>query len=203
MKRTLQVHIVDADGVSHAVTVEGMSRDKWAALVDKHPPRRDGEDRLWNGVTFPPALIAACTGIPRSQAETWWRDAANDSAYDVYEACLRVASPGSVDWAIERLRTNGRTFSEVKAATRLGVSRTDFLKMPADDQDFVIAMLALEGDTCPGGCGVSRSEMSNPVAYQTAKSTCIWCRQLDLARDEVQPEARSYTHITLVPKKGR
>jgi len=200
---TRTVMLVDGEGVEHPLTVTGIPRAEWAALVDRHPPRPKSDDRLWNPVTFPPALIAACTGLTVAEATEFWDGSANDQAYEVYEAALRVASPGGVDWAIERLRANGRTFSEVKAATRVGIPRSAFLEWPSDDQDYVIALLALEGDTCPGQCGASRSEMNDPTAHRVVKSTCIWCRQLEATRDEVQPEARAYTHVTLITAEGR
>ena len=56
---------VVVDGASVDIAVRQISRLAWARLRDAHPSARGG---LWDEDTFPPALIAACTGFTLEQA---------------------------------------------------------------------------------------------------------------------------------------
>jgi len=63
--------------------------------------------------------------------------------------------------------------------------------------------MALEGDRCPGGCGAAASEMNDRSAWQVVPSTCVWCRALEAARDDLPAERRSYTHLHLIRPRGK
>lgn len=80
---------------------------EYEALIDAHPPRPHEQERnaIWNGDTFPPALLAACLlqdGEPVMSADDWaqWSKSAGAVASGEYVAlvsiCMQVndRSPG-------------------------------------------------------------------------------------------------------------
>jgi hypothetical protein len=48
---------IDEDGSPVAFRLRALKRSEYRALLDDHPPVKDGAD--WNADTFPPALISA------------------------------------------------------------------------------------------------------------------------------------------------
>lgn len=195
-----RVVLTDGDGDDHVVTVTGLARDEWAKVLDAHQPRPKSTDTAWNEATFPPALIARCTGLSVALVTSWWQETPPDASDVVFEACLRQSDTGNVEWAIRRLRSNPRILLEVRAATRAGLPRGEFLQWSGEDQDFLIAWTSIENDMCPGGCGVARADMQNPTAYTAVKSKCLWCQQLELTRESIPAEDRGHTHATLISK---
>lgn len=55
------------------ITVTALLPDDFEALVDKHAPRPDTDDDVWNGKTFPRAVFLACapTEWNTAQWEEW------------------------------------------------------------------------------------------------------------------------------------
>lgn len=192
----------EGDGVEAVdVPVTGLTREAWAELVDAHPPRPKSSDRAWNEDTFPPALIAACTGAAPHSAALWWDEAPEGDAWDLFEECLRKSTPGSVEWAVARLRRNPRRRAEVEAAVRLGIPPSEFLRWPNRDQDLVIALAELEADVCPG-CGVPNAERENVAAYTTKLVRCVHCKQEHEARADIPDDSRAFVRAKLVPNEG-
>lgn len=194
-----EVTIHDDDGEPIKVIVNGVDRVTWSAILDAHPPREGTDDVRWNSVTFPPALIAACTGTPLVEARQMWEDLPQEDGDALFDECLRRSSPVLVDWAVRRLQQNPRTRAEVRAAMQLGISRTEFLTWPEDDQDYVIAAMLMEANVCPGGCGTPLDKIKDPTAYKTRSYECRQCMILDSAREMVPKDARSYVHVVLEP----
>jgi len=58
---------VDEDGSPVAFKLRALKRPEYRALLDSHPPVKDGAD--WNADTFPPALIAASCVDPAMTPE--------------------------------------------------------------------------------------------------------------------------------------
>ncbi|QZN86877.1 hypothetical protein [Cellulomonas sp. C5510] len=182
------------DGAPHDVTVRGLGRARWAALLDKHPPR-DGEDQ-WNEDTFPPALIAECTGRPLVEVTSWWDESTADAAEELLGECLRVAYPGSIEWAVRLLRRNPRRLMEVRCASRIGVSHSAFLAFPPDDQDLAMAEMQIVGDVCPG-CGVPSDAMQNPAAAEVKYRRCMHCQAKAEATAAIPEPERPFVHVYL------
>jgi|SRR5690606_31136450 len=199
---TREVRIEEADGESSKITISRLDRASWSELVAKHPPRPNSKDELWNEKTFPQALIAASTGLKPQAARTWWENAPESEANKLYTECLNYSSPGSVAWAVDRMRANSRLMAEVQAAMRAGLSHAEFLTWPDDSQDLAIALALVENDHCPGGCGAKRAEMQNPLAYKVVTSRCVWCQQLAVEKDNIPAEDRGHRHVTLLPSRG-
>lgn len=199
----LAYRITDDEGRRQKINVRRLSRKEWSSLILNHGPRAGTNDRVWNTHDFPPALIAASTGIDVATARRWWNDAPEDESNGLFETCLRLSSPGSADWAVRALSTNSRLLAEVQAAARLGIPHSTFVAWSVEDQDLAIALGLAENDRCPGGCGVTRAEMQDPTAYKVVTSRCVWCQQLNAAREEMAAEDRSHRHVTLIPNDDR
>lgn len=198
--RTRHVRIAGPDDAPLTVIIKRLDRPRWSELVAAHPPRQGTSDRLWNEVSFPPALIAASTGLTVDETRAWWEDTPELDGNDLYEACLRLSSPGTVEWAVRRLKGNSRLMAEVQASMRAGISHAQFLEWPDDSQDLAIALSIVENDRCPGGCGASRTEMQNPLAFTVGTTRCVWCQQLEVEREKIRAEDRGHRHVILLPK---
>lgn len=182
------------DGTPRDVTVRGLTRARWAQLLDKHPPR-EGEEQ-WNEDTFPPALIAECTGLPLNEVTTWWDESTADAAEELLGECLRVAYPGSIEWAVRLLRRNSRRLLEVRAAARLGLGWSAFTTLPADDQDLVMAEMQIAADVCPN-CGVPSDGMQDPTAATVAYRRCLHCQAKAEASAAIPENERGFVHVYL------
>lgn len=173
--------------------VKGLDRAQYQSLLDAHPPVAGGP---WNEVTFPPALIAECTGFPIDEATVWWNETPEPEAFAVFDECLRRSTPGSYEWATSVLLRNSRREEEVRAAMTMGIPLSVFLGWPQDDQDFALARLALDAERCPG--------CSTPVnsrhrgEYAVKRRICGSCAELEDARALIPEDQRGYTHVSLI-----
>jgi len=189
------------DGQSVDYQVTGLDRQSWSDIVSSHPPR-DTDPGVWNADTFPPALIAACTGVSRGEAKSWWDEAPMMDAEQLFTECVQMSSPGTYIWATNRLKTNSRMHAEVEAAIELGIAPSVFRAWSTDDQDYVLAAIEMRADRCPG-CNVPKADQRDPSAWTTDYSTCLHCKQRQTASEEIPDEQRSYTHVSLVPLPRR
>lgn len=179
------------------VTVRGLDRQQWRDLLEKHPPRN--ADEAFNEDTFPPALIAACTGL--AGAEQWWEESPVDAAEDLFTECLRLSNPGSWAWASRALSRDGRLAAEVALATSMGIPHSAFLAWPDRDQDLALAQHAREGDHCPG-CGVPEAAMQDPTAAEPVTRRCLHCQAKASAIENIPAEMRGFVHVFVVPSGG-
>ena len=181
------------------ITVHGLTRPQWTALLDGHPPR-DGETG-WNEDTFPPALIAACTGFPVADAATWWQESPEDAAEAVFAECLRLAVPGSWEWAKRLLARNPRRLAEVELCNHMGIAHSVFLTWVGDDQDLALAAHEVNRDHCPG-CGVPEAAMGDPEAAELVIRPCLHCQARAARLDDIPADRRGYVHVFVVPTGG-
>ena len=66
---------IDGDGTTADFTLRALKRSEYRALLDEHPPSREGAD--WDADTFPPALLAASAIDPVltvEQATEMWTE---------------------------------------------------------------------------------------------------------------------------------
>ena len=187
------------DGTGADITVTGLSRADWSVLLQEHPPR-EGEE-AWNEATFAPALIAACTGFTIGEATVFWDESPIDAAEDLFSECLRTSNPGSYEWAVRRLRRNGRLAAEVALCVQMGLPHSVFTAWSDRDQDLALASASLERDHCPG-CGAPEAAMSDPSKADVIVRTCWMCQARDAQLEAIPPEQRSHTHVMVVPAGG-
>lgn len=201
MARRTILTLADDEGVEQRLDVVGLDRLAFDRLLAEHPPRL-AEKSLWNDVTFPPALISACTGLPPTAAARYWTDGPVDETDDVLEACVELSAPGSWVWAKQRLLRDPRLRMEMRVCTRAGIPHSHFLGGPLvwtdDDQDLALAAYELEQDRCPG-CGIHTEAMKDPDAARIEQFECFWCEQLDAAREAVPTEAKNRVHSFVAP----
>lgn len=202
MTRQTLLVLTDDDGGETRLPISGLDRLAYDRLLAGHPPR-PREKSLWNEATFPPALIAACTGQSLAETELLWERGEVDEAEEILEACVRLSAPGSWEWAKRRLLRDPRLRLELRFCGKAGVSHSHFLGGPRlftdDDQDLALASLDLDLDRCPGECGVPTAAMNDPDAASVEQLTCIHCEQLEIARKSIPPEERDRVHVFVVP----
>lgn len=198
-----ELTLADDAGESLHLTVTGLDRLAFDQLVEDHAPR-PGEDLLWNDATFPPELIAACTGRSLAWAEHFWHASEVDEAEDVFEVCLRQSGPGLWTWATWRLQRDPRVRLELRLCNKAGISHSHFLGGPRvwteRDRDLALAALELDLDRCPG-CGVAREDMQDPDAAEIVQDSCVHC-ELKAHMWNAIPEAeRDRVHLMVVPAR--
>lgn len=189
----IKVDIGDGD----VIEITPLARPAFARLLDAHPAPADS-DGLW-AETFPPALIAACTGFTVEEATEWWDETTSDSALILFEECHRACYPGSYDAAVHVLRTNERRLLEVRAAMRAGISYDAFMEWSPRSQDMALAFMTIEADVC-AGCGVPKGDVMDRGAWKPDVYACVHCRNMDATRDKISDEDRGSTHVRLVRK---
>ena len=185
-----------SDGIPGEVTVRGISRTAWAELVDAHPPIEGEAD--WNHETFPPALIAACTGFSEVEAAEWWDETTPDSADDVFTECLRLSAPGSLTWAVHLLHRNTRLAAEVGLCVQMGISHDVFTTWSPRAQDLALGSTFRAADTCPG-CGCPSEAMTDQSKAEVVSRICFQCRDVTAANASMPEEARGWTHLMVIP----
>jgi hypothetical protein len=189
----------DDDDNEVEILVAALSRLEWQKLLDAHPARPDSDDSLWNEATFPPALIAACTGRPLDEAREWYEESSASDGDQLFEECLRASAPGSVAFYVRLLRENPRRYVEAATALSMGIPLSKFLSWSPEDQDWAIAVREVDGDVCPGGCGAPNKDRENYEAFVVEHMRCVNCQKLEAARNEVPADQKGHVHVRLVP----
>lgn len=189
---------VVVDGASVDIAVRQISRLAWARLRDAHPSAKGG---LWDEDTFPPALIAACTGFTLEQAREAWDHWPATDAEALFAACIRASAPASWQWATERFRVDGRLALEVRVASRMGIAHSVFASWSSRDQDLALASAEAEASRCPG-CGAPAAAMRDPRKADVIVESCLMCQAKAAAVDSIPPEQRGHTHVMVVPASG-
>lgn len=183
------------DGDPVEVTVTGLDRPAWWALLAQHPPR-DGERGLWHEDTFAPALIEACTGTDLDTARERWDEWPADAAEDLYLACVRASAPTSVDWAVHALRRDDRLALEAGYCADKGIPHSTFAAWPVRDQDLILAAWTAARDTCPG-CGAPSWAMRDPTAMAWKPVACVHCEDKPAVLKDIPEDQRHRIHLTL------
>lgn len=187
---------VETDDGPQIVQILALDRQRYRSILDAHPPR-EGEDTPWNDDTFPPTLIAACTGWSMMTSRRAWNQWPTGDAEGLFIECLRTSAPGALTWASDLLRRNGRRSLEVKASMQLGIPTSAFLGWPKDDQDLVLA--ALEADARRCECGVDIDDTRKTGKYRVEYRRCEVCKLRHDALEEIASEQRAFVHIELAP----
>lgn len=166
----------------------------YAALVDGHPPDRSDPPGLgWSQQTFPPALIAACTGADVADADRAWRTWPADVVESLLELCLELCSPGSIDWALRRLDDDARLALELEYCAPRGVAHDVFLGWARRSQDLALAWTVRRADRCPG-CGVPTADMDDPLAAEVDLRRCETCGHRKQVTGSVPEDERDTIH---------
>lgn len=201
MSRTEDLVLTDDDERTEHLTVTGLDRLAFDRLVEDHPPK-PGERLLWNEHTFPPELIAACTGRTVAWATEFWHNGEIDATEDVLETCIRLSGPGLWTWASWRLRRDPRLSMELRLCNKAGISHSHFLGGPAEwtdrDRDLALAALEADLDRCPG-CGVRREDMQNPDAADVEQFPCVHCELKAQMWAAIPDGERNRVHLSVVP----
>ena len=187
---------VQTDDGEEIVQILPIGRQQYRSLADAHPPA-EGDDTPWNDITFPPALIAACTGWSMMTSRRAWNQWPTGDAENLFIECLRESAPGPLTWAHDLLRRNGRRSLEVKASMQMGIPTSVFLAWPKDDQDLVLAALEADANRCE--CGVNIDEGRKIGKYKVGYRRCEVCKIRHDANEDIASEERSYVHVELLP----
>lgn len=185
------------DDVEAELIVTGVHRWEYDLLLEQHPPR-PAELAPFNEATFPPALLAACTGQPVEVTDRWWQTWPADTADDVFETCHRLSAPGAIDWATRRLQRDARLRLEVRYCNAHGLPHDTFLRWPDRSQDLALAGYLLEQNRCPG-CGVPADAMDDPDAADVEQQECVHCDLREQVAKAVPEGDRSRIHTYVVP----
>lgn len=199
---TCTLDVPDGAGGVVTLTVQGLDRAAWADLIHQHPTT-DPRHR-WDPGALYPALVLRCVTDPVLDLATAAQMVDDpDIGTDLVDLCLRLTEPAGLDWARRRLDTDARLFAEVGAAVRMGIGHHQLTGWPIESQDLALAWIAIEAEnkhrlTCPG-CGVPRSDMTKPMAWEPDLLRCAHCDTLETARRGISEENRHREHIVLVP----
>ena len=82
---------IDGDGTTADFTLRALKRTEYRALLDEHPPVKEGAD--WNGDTFPPALLTASAIDPvltLEQATEMWAEWEAGEMGRLFLACWQL-----------------------------------------------------------------------------------------------------------------
>lgn len=186
-------------GDAVVLTVAGLEPAAYAALVDAHPPGRGDPPGLpWSEATFPPALIAASTGLAPEADAQLWDEGTPDVAEPLLELCLELSSPGSVDWALRRLAGDDRLALELDYCGPRGIAHSQFLTWPDRDRDLALAWLLARAGRCPG-CGTPTADMGDPLAAEFEFRRCEVCSLKAEIEKGIPDAERGHIHLFIRP----
>jgi len=171
-----------------SVPVRGLSRKEWAQVCYTAP--LDDE-------SFPPALIAACTGMTLEAAQFAWDEWPTLTAEGLFDKCLELSQPGTWDWAKQALLSHSRLMIELTVCETYSIPHSVFLEWPDTDQDLAIAAFMERKDHCPG-CGAPSEAMDNPTLAKITARRCLKCVELKGVRDSIPESERSFNHLNVV-----